>query len=172
MGIFSFLFGIKEETSDLNSKGEKRIEDFFKIDLNDIMKYNPTFTHSDVNSVGSEVKHYNLRLKELELGIFYDLEILEVAKGECNIIFHGKSNILTKELSEFLSFYTRKYGLDEMGYGDIEQTDYHYINSHLFSRMWKNLMIDNNSLNGSNGNIEMSVLGLKQNINSTNVINN
>lgn len=162
MGIFSFLFRKEEEDTLYVPKMQKEnVEDFFKITLKEIMDYQPTFTHSEVNAVGREVKHYNLRLKELELGLFYELDIAEVGEREYNITFKGRNNSITKELSDFLEFYTNKYGLDEMGYGKIEQTDYHYIGSHLFSRMWKNLIIDNNSMNENNGNIEMTVLGIK-----------
>lgn len=161
MGIFSFLFGEKEEETLHAPKVQKEnIEDFFKIDLKNIMEYKPIFTHSDLNEAGREVKYYNMRLKELELGLFYDLNIAEVEEREYNITFKGRNNSITKELSDFLDFYTNKYGLDEMGCGKIEPSDYHYINSHLFSRMWMNLMIDNNSMNGNNGNIEMTILGI------------
>lgn len=162
MNIFNLLFGKEEEESlHVSQSRKENVEDFFKVNLDNIMGYNPTFTHSEINVVGFEVKHYNLRLKELELGLFYELDIAEVGEGEYNITFKGRNNSLTKELSDFLDFYTNKYGLDEMGCGKIEQSDYHYINSHLFNRMWKNLMIDNNSMNGSNGNIEMTILGIK-----------
>lgn len=150
----------EEQTISVRSNNNS-IDDFFKIDLNDIMKYNPTFTNSTVNAIGMEVKCYTLRLKELELGLFYELDIKEVDKGEYNITFKGISNVITKELLNLIDFYTTKYGLDEMGYGKIEQSDYHYLDSHLFSRMWRNLMIDNNSMNESNGNIEMTILGIK-----------
>ena len=160
MGIFSKSFGKKEKSIPLESKKE-RLEDFFKIDIKDIFKYCPEYTHTEISATGNEVKHYCLLLKELELGIFFDMEILQVAENEYTLIFKGMDNGITDDLFEFLEFYTNKYGLDEMGCGRIEQADYQYVASHSFSRLWKNLMIDNNVFNGSNGNMEMSIMGIK-----------
>lgn len=162
MGILGSLFGHRDKNVSESPKTMKEnLEDFFKIDLNHIMDYEPSFSHTRTNAFGREVRYYHLILEELELGLFSELEILEVKEGEYNITFKGKYNLLTKELVDFLNFYTDKYGLDEMGCGGIEQSDYHYIDSHLFSRMWKNLMIDNNSFNSSNGNMEMCIMGIK-----------
>lgn len=141
--------------------GYNQIEDFFNIDIRDIFKYNPEYTHTELSATGNEVKHYRLRLKQLELGIFYELDILKVGENECNITFKGRSNAIAHELARFLEFYTDKYGLDEMGCGKVDYSDYSLLESHLFSRMWKNLMIDNNSINESNGNIEMCIMGIK-----------
>lgn len=78
MGILSKLFGEKEESIPLESKKEQ-LEDFFKIDIKDIFKYCPEYTHTEISATGNEMKHYRLRLKELELGIFFDMEILQVS---------------------------------------------------------------------------------------------
>ena len=162
MGIFDCFFEKDEvRPAETTTSAKNEVEDFFKIDLKNIMKYKPAFLRSEINIVGREVKYYTLRLKELELGLFYELEIVEVMEGEYNITFKGRSNTITKGLSDFLNFYTNKYGLDETGLGKIEQADYYCLDTHSFSRIWKNLMLDNNSLNSSNGNIEMTLMGIK-----------
>lgn len=168
MGILNFLFGkSKKKIPDVQNIKEEKLEDFFNIDIRNIYQYNPEYTHTETSVTGNKVEHYNLRLKELELGIFDELEVLKIKENEYNIIFKGINNILTKDFSNFLYFYTKKYGLDEMGYGKIEETDYHHIQSHIFSRLWKNLMIDNNQYNNSKGNLEMCIMGIKLKSNKT-----
>ena len=162
MELFSNLFRKKE--SKPSEPKRERLEDFFKIDIRDVFKYGPKYSSTEISMTGNEVKHYNLRLKELELDLFFEIEILQVADNEFTLIFKGKENKITTELSNFIDFYIDKFGLDEMGCGKIEQSDYDNIQKHIFSRMWKKLMIDNNEYNASNGNIEMTLLGLKMNV--------
>lgn len=159
MRLFSNLFGKKE--SKPSEPKKERLEDFFKIDIRNIFKYGPEYEYSDTNIMGREIKHYKLSLNHLELGIFYEVGICQLSQNEFTLIFKGKENRITSELSDFLSFYTEKNGLDEMGCGKIEQSDYANLQKHIFSRMWKQLMIDNNLWNSANGNIEMSILGVK-----------
>lgn len=153
MGLFSNLFGKKEEKP-LEPKKE-RLEDFFKIDIRDIFKYEPEYKYTDTNIVGKGVRHYSLRLKQLELGMFYEIEIIQVAENEFTLVFNGRGNCITTELADFLKYYTSENGLDESGYGYVEQSDYMNLQRHIFSRFWKNLMIDN-----MNGNMVMSILGI------------
>ena len=82
MGIFNFL----------SKKNE--LKDFFKIDIENIFKYNPQFSHSEKTESGNEVQHYNLQLKELELELFYEIEILKVGENEFNLVFKGKNNTI------------------------------------------------------------------------------
>lgn len=152
-------------------KAYNDISDFFYIDIHNIFQYKPKYSHTETAKFGNEVKHYILRLNRLELGLFFEIEILEVAENELNFIFKGRSNSITPDLERFIKFYVDKNGLDNSGMGEIEQNEILNLPRHFFSRFWNNLMIDNNPYNDIHGNIEMSVLGLKQNSNSINITN-
>lgn len=159
MGLFNFLFGNLEECKE--EPKTKTVKDFFNIDIKNIMSYNPSFSHSSTNAIGREINHYNLYLDKLELGIFNEIDILEVAENEYNLTFKSLYNEITPELTEFIKFYTDTYGLDTNGEGYINQKDLYYVERHLFSRFWNSLTIDNNELNDSYGNIEMCLMGIK-----------
>lgn len=146
-------------------KTKNDISDFFKIDINNIFQYNPEYKYSETSVTGNEVKHYNLRLMELEMGIFYEIEILEVGENELNLVFKGRNNSLTEDLKSFIDFCASKFGLDNMGYGSIEESDYTNIQMNTFSRMWKHVWIDNIS---QDYRISMTIFG----INKVNVQNN
>ncbi|WP_455612846.1 hypothetical protein [Bacteroides congonensis] len=137
MGLFNLFKG----KQDIPPKRD--IKDFFSIDINNLFQYNPVYSHTETSPYGNEVKHYTLRLKKLELGIFYEAEILEVAENELNVIFKGRSNLLTKELVEFINFCADCLGLDSSGYGKVEKIDYQHVDAHVFSRMWDKIWIDN-----------------------------
>ncbi|WP_018669501.1 hypothetical protein [Bacteroides gallinarum] len=136
------------------------IADFFHIDINNLFQYSPTYSHSEENIAGKEVRHYKLRLKELELGVFYELKIIEVGENELNVSFIGRSSILTDELKEFINFCANCYGLDNSGYGRIENKDYLDVERKLFSRMWNKIWITN--LATDNDNMEMVIYSLKK----------
>lgn len=135
---------------------KKSMEEFFKIDVNNLFKYEPVFSHSEKNATGREVKHYTLRLKELELSVFYELDIIEVGENEINVRFIGNSNKITSGLKSFIDFCAVKYGLDNLGHGKVEQSDYFSAERNVFSRMWKELRIDNISSN----TMEMTIYSL------------
>lgn len=69
MGLFNLFKG----KQDIPPKRD--IKDFFSIDINNLFQYNPVYSHTETSPYGNEVKHYTLRLKKLELGIFYEAEI-------------------------------------------------------------------------------------------------
>lgn len=152
MGVFDLFKG--KSNPDKLSKND--ISDFFKIDINNIFKYDPVYLHTEINVCGSEVKHYRLYLKEIELGLFGGIEIIETGENEYNIVFEGVNNTLTKELKEFIKFCSDKFGVDSNGYGEIHSLDYTYIDKNLFSRMWDDVWIDNNS----SENISMTLFAL------------
>lgn len=154
MGFFD-LFKKKQILVE-DSKNE--ISDFFKVDINNLFQYSPVYSHSETSSLGNEVKHYNLKLKELELGIFLEIEIIKVGENECNLIFKGVRNEMTSDLSEFISFCTKKYGLDMSGNGVITETEYEDIKHNVFSRMWDKVWIDNMTSN----NIIMTIFSCCQ----------
>lgn len=162
MRLFSNLFGKKGGKP--SDPKKERLEDFFKIDIRDIFKYEPVYLGTQISVTGNEVKRYALRLKEFELGLFNEVEILQVACNEFSLVLKSDENRITPEFAVFLKFYTSKNGLDESGNGCIEQSDYRNLDMHAFSRTWKCLFIDNNEYNASNGNIEMTLLGLKMNV--------
>lgn len=161
MGFWN-LFKCK---SSQEEKPKNDISDFFKIDINNIFQYNPEYKYSETSVTGNEVKHYNLRLMKLEMGIFYEIEILEVGENELNLVFKGRNNSLTEDLKSFIEFCASKFGLDNMGYGSIEESDYTNIQMNTFSRMWKHVWIDNIS---QDYRISMTIFG----INKVNVPNN
>lgn len=134
----------------------KEIEDFFKIDINNLFKYNPDFRSSEKNSVGEDVKYYTLRLKELELSVFYELKIIEVGENEINVRFIGNSNKITSDLKSFIDFCAVKYGLDNLGHGKVEQKDYFSAERNVFSRMWNKVRISNMDSN----KMEMTIYSL------------
>lgn len=156
MGFFDFLFGKSEEENK-----PKTIYDFFKIDLQNIMSYNPEFSHSEINSVGREVYYYVLPLDHLELGLFSQLIILKVAENEFNITFKSDYNSITNDLRKFIKFYTDLKGKDVAEQGYITQEEVEDTDLHRFSRFWTSLIINNNSMNESDGNIEMHLMGIK-----------
>ena len=147
MGIFNFL----------SKKNE--LKDFFKIDIENIFKYNPQFSHSEKTESGNEVQHYNLQLKELELELFYEIEILKVGENEFNLVFKGKNNTITKDLKALVNFCYKKYGSDSMGNGIIVDSDLADAKNHLFLRLWGEVMISNHY--GDN-NIGMTLFNIKQ----------
>ena len=147
MGLFDFFKKKRDVEPQQPIKEKIEISDFFKIDINNIFQYNPEYIKSDISMSGNEIKHYKLRLKELELGLFYEIEIILTSEDNYNLIFKGRNNIITNELKNFIEFYTSKYGLDDLGYGNIENTDYNNLAHRVFSRMWGgNLWIDNMNL--------------------------
>lgn len=148
MGIFNFL----------SKKNE--LKDFFKIDIENIFKYNPQFSHSEKTESGNEVQHYNLQLKELELGLFNEIEILKVGENEFNLVFKGKNNTITKDLKTLVNFCYKKYGVDSMGNGAIVNSDLMDVKNNLFNRIWSEVMIS--SYYGDN-NIGMTLFNIKQN---------
>ena len=145
MGIFNFL-----------SKKNK-LKDFFKIDIENIFKYNPQFSHSEKNKSGNEVQYYNLQLKELELELFYEIEILKGGENEFSLVFKGKNNTITKDLKDLINFCHKKYGSDSMGNGIIVDSDLVDAKNHLFFRLWDEVMINNHG-----DNIGMTLFNIKQ----------
>lgn len=158
MGFFDFIFG---KNNNEENKTQS-INDFFKIDIENIMSYNPSFSHSETNIIGREIKYYILPLDHLELGLFSTIIILEVAENELNLTFKSDYNFITPELRKFLKFYTDKEGKDTAGQGYVTQEEIDNVDLHFFSRFWKSFMIDNNTTNDSDGNIEMCIMGVKQ----------
>ncbi|GEM_PF-1038902 len=137
MGFLSFLKSDKKE----------KVEDFFKIDIHDIYKYNPEYLGEEVNDFGTILKKYRLVLDRPELGIFDKLEINGFDNNSHNLIFKSNKNVLSKELREFIKFCTNKFGLDSSKEGEITNKDLNYIRQGIFSRMWteNKVWIDNNS---------------------------
>lgn len=154
------LFDIFKNKSEKEKQKKNNISDFFHIDINNIFQYNPTYSHSENNVLGREIKHYKLRLKELELGIFYELNIIEVGENQLNVSFVGRSNILTNELKELVIFCADCYGLDNSGYGKIESKDYSDVERNLFSRMWNKIWVTN--LATHNNKMEITIFSLKK----------
>lgn len=158
MRFFDRIFKTKE-----NPREEKnKIEDFFRIKINDIFSENPTFKESTINTSGYNVKRFALRFKELELGTFHEAIINDVSETNYNIIFSSFNTTVTRELADFINFMAEKYGLDDSGNGKISQKDINGINKgKFFSRLWLNfrpaIMIDNNEKY-----ISMSILGIKK----------
>ena len=156
MGLFDFLK--RDANSQQPIKEKIEISDFFNIDINNIFQYNPEYIKSDISISGNEIKHYKLRLKELELGLFYEIEIILTSENKYNLIFKGRNNTITNELKKFVEFYTSKHGLDDFGNGNIENADYNNLARHIFSRMWGgNLWIDNMDL--EERGINMTIFG-------------
>lgn len=132
------------------------IEDFFKIDIRDIFKYEPKFSYENENEYikklnekngeeGYKVidKHYDLKLKELELGTFYKIEILQNHDDSYWLIFEGKDYMLTQELYDFVNFCFNKYGYDDLGNGIITTEDWILISSNKFIRIWDDIYLTN-----------------------------
>lgn len=158
MGLFDFFRkGNKEnETKQYFSSPKTCISDFFSVDINNLYSYNPVLINKEISFTGNEVEYYSLRLKQLELNLFYEIEIVKVASNECNITFKGKSNIVSEELKQFISFYVKEHGLDNSGDGEITNNDILSAQSHRFSRMWNNLFVDNIAKD----TIELSIFGV------------
>lgn len=161
LGFLLYLFITRKKKTNIPmSKNPKQnIEDFFKIDIHNLFEYNPEYIGTSTSVTGNEVTHYKLRLKELELGQFFEIEMIEPAAGEFNLIFKGRNNILTKEIEEFVAFCTNLYGLDDLGYGRIEDTDKIQASRNVFSRMWKDIWIGNMAAE----KLEMTLFGIKMN---------
>ena len=132
------------------------IEDFFKIDIRDIFKYQPKFLYEKENEcikkLNEEIKeekckvidkHYDLRLKELELGTFYKIEITQSHDDSYWLTFEGRDYRLTKELHDFINFCFDKYGYDDLGNGIITSEDFILISSNRFVRMWDDVYLTN-----------------------------
>ena len=102
MGLFDFFKSTKKQS----------IEDFFKIDIHDIFKYNPEYLGEEVNDFGTILKKHRLVLDSPELEIFNELEIFEFGNNSHNLIFKSNRSVLSKELREFIKFCTNKFGLD------------------------------------------------------------
>lgn len=151
MGFLSFLKSDKKE----------KVEDFFKIDIHDIYKYNPEYLGEEVNDFGTILKKYRLVLDRPELGIFDKLEINGFDNNSHNLIFKSNKNVLSKELREFIKFCTNKFGLDSSKEGEITNKDLNYIRQGIFSRMWtkNNVWVDNNS----NRKILLTLFSVKMN---------
>lgn len=152
MGFFD-LFRKKQIVIE-DSKND--ISDFFKVDINNLFKYSPVYSHSETTSFGNEVKHYNLKLKELELGLFFEIEVIKVGENEYNIVLKGIKNEMTSNLSKFISFCTKKYGLDMNGNGVVTKSEYEDIKDNVFSRMWNKVWIGNMT----SDNIEMIIFSV------------
>lgn len=136
--------------------GYNQIEDFFKIDIRDIFKYQPKFLYEKENEcikkLNEEIKegeykvidkHYDLRLKELELGTFYKIEIIQSHDDSYWLKFEGKDYMLTNELHDFVNFCFDKYGYDDLGNGIITSEDFILISSNRFVRMWDDVYLTN-----------------------------
>lgn len=154
MGLFSNIFGKKE--SKPSEPKKERMEDFFKIDIRDIFKYEPKFSYEKENEYIKELnekigeegykvidRHYDLRLKELELGAFYKIEILQSHKDSYILKFEGKDGTLTGGLYEFVNFCFEKYGYDDMGKGNITCDDFQMAAINRFTRFWDDVQIYN-----------------------------
>ena len=56
MGLFSNIFGKKESKPSETKK--ERLEDFFKIDIRDIFKYEPEYLGTQISVTGHAVERY------------------------------------------------------------------------------------------------------------------
>ena len=154
MGLFSNIFGKKE--SKPSEPKKERLEDFFKIDIRDIFKYEPKYSYEkevdgikkisedgEVLDENVKEKHYDLRLKELELGTFYKVEILQSYKDSYILKFEGRNEMITNELYEFINFCFEKYGYDDMGNGKITTDDFQLFVINRFGRFWDDVQMYN-----------------------------
>lgn len=112
------------------------VSDFFKIDICDIFKYNPVFEGTEQNSVGSQIDKYSLRFKELEMNMFFEVEITKFQSGEYNLNFKGNTNIISDEAKEFIKFAFQQFGYDDSGKGIIVSSDYDDARNEMFDRWW------------------------------------
>ena len=154
MGLFN-LFKPKQE-----AKGNKQTElsDFFHLNINNIMSYNPVFVGTNKSNDGYIARKYELLLPNLELGMFSKLEIVDVSKDNYNMIFESNSNSITPELNQFILFCVKEFGVDINGRGAIDNTDYKLISRNCWMKIWKNgISIDN-----TEGVISLILHGIKK----------
>lgn len=132
MGFFDLF---KSKTTSVEPL-KNDISDFFKIDICDIFKYNPVFEGTELNSAGSRIDKYSLRFKELEMNMFFEVEIIKFQSGEYNLNFKGNTNIISEEAKEFIKFVFQQFGYDDNGKGNITSSDYQDAQNEMFDRWW------------------------------------
>lgn len=125
--------GEKSEKADVGVKHpvNKQVKDFFKIDIDNLWKYEKT---------QKDERTYEIRLEKLELGCFYKVEIIDVGDGTYNVVFYGRDEhdySFPAQLREFLDFCARTFGLDFGGHDHIGSAEDEYVKAGgMFDRKW------------------------------------
>lgn len=155
MGIFDFLFNKDDE----KIKEKDKIEDFFKIDIHELFRYDPVYKKTETSITGNKVDYYEIKLRALELNQFTNIELIEVAENQFNIIFKGINNYITKDMEEFIDLCTKMYGYDRFGNGVVSKFDHNKASQQSFLRWWDNVWIGNMVCD----TMELKLYGIKMN---------
>lgn len=145
MGIFDF-FRKRESKFEKEINRKTDINDFFKIDIYNLKNHNPIFIDEETILCDILIRNYRIKLTELELGVFYQVEYAEhVSCNDCTLTFHGLKRSITSELKDFINFCFEKYGYDDFGNGIITKEDYINAANSSFIRSWEDITIENSS---------------------------
>ncbi len=137
MGFLDFF-----RTTRLPQASKNKLEDYFKINLYQIMDLPLELQNTETNQSGDIVKDYKLSI-EKELGIFDTLDVVYFPKKKTRAAFYkiflkGFYQGEHSELDDFIAYIVEKYGPDENGQGFISQQEYSLLRNREFwiGRMW------------------------------------
>lgn len=153
MGLFDFFK--KKEALDASEEEEevlkptRMLEDFFKIDIHNVLKLPANLEIED--------NKYLTDLNSPEMGIFNQLRIIyfpEVKKA--NLQFISDNMVISEPLKELLAFITNRYGLDSVaGRGCFEEWERGMVS---FMRVWPNIAL----VSAASGRIELVLFDILQ----------
>jgi hypothetical protein len=136
----------EKEKEKEKEKEEEDVADFFTVNIYDIFKYEPVSIRKDKGANGRPAEIFELELPELELSVFFKVEI-HLYENKCyDLVFISRTNEASDRLKQFIDFSGKVFGPDFMQKGSFNANDLRDAALGVFSRIWyNNVRIENTS---------------------------